>query len=209
MFTFKVILFVAIPLVYSCQSKEDEFGTFWFDEIRPPNFLRSTLPWRFCLWFLTWTLWEYSFHRLCHTRIFLGVNNPLYHLHRFHHSVSLSELTHKDNRWPKILYFCFWFENLQETIEIYLGETIPAIIVYLVDPPCGIPLLIFHYVYEILATDSLLEHNPDITKEDIVSTFAVGQFHLEHHRNPLVNFGFTITLWDHIFGTFRTPKIVT
>jgi len=164
------------------------------------------VPWRFWLWFMFWTLWEYSFHRTCHTPRVFGFKNPLWDLHRFHHSVSLAELTHKKNRWPKLHYLLFFFENLQESMEIYLGETIPALIVFFVDPQCGVPLLIFHYIYEIVATDALLEHNPDITNEEIVSTFAVGQFHLEHHRNPLVNFSFTITLWDHVFGTYKKPK---
>jgi sterol desaturase/sphingolipid hydroxylase (fatty acid hydroxylase superfamily) len=120
--------------------------------------------------------------------------------------VPLSELTKKEHRWPKLLYFCFWFENLRETLEILLGETLPAMLIYYMDPECGLPLLVFHYIYEIIATDALLEHNPDIDQEEIVSTLAVGQFHLEHHRNPGVNFGFTITLWDHVFGTFKKPK---
>jgi hypothetical protein len=167
------------------------------------NSLSKGLPWRFWLWFLVWTLAEYSFHRLCHTK---AKYNPLWKMHRFHHSVPLAELTKKEHRWPKLLYFCFWFENFKETLEILLGETLPAVLIYVIDPECGLPLLVFHYAYEILATDSLLEHNPDIDQKEIVSTLAVGQFHLEHHRNPGVNFGFTITLWDHVFGTFKNPK---
>jgi len=165
--------------------------------------LNDVFPLRLPFWFLLWTLGEYLFHRLCHYKSRL---NPLWKLHRYHHTVSIAELTSKENRWPKPSYFYFWFENLRETLEVLLGETIPALFIYQIDPLCGWPLLLFHYVYEILATDSLLEHNPDITQKNIVATFAVGQFHLEHHRNPSVNFGFTITIWDHIFGSFKTPS---
>ena len=86
-------------------------------------------------------------------------------------------------------------DNLHETLEIIVGETLPALLIWWFDPQCGVPLLIFHYVYEILATDALLEHNPDIRAPIWVRNFAVGQFHLEHHRRPTTNFGFTITLW--------------
>lgn len=103
------------------------------------------------------------------------------------------------------MYFFFFFENVHETVEIIVGETIPAICIYLCDPDCGIYLLAFHYIYEILATDSLLEHNAQITSKSIIKYAAVGQFHLEHHRLPTCNYGFTITLWDHVFGTYKYP----
>ena len=63
----------------------------------------------------------------------------------------------------------------------------PAFIIYFIDLECGFLILIFHYVYELLATDSLLEHNTDIKNSMIIKTFAVGQFHLQHHRQTNKN----------------------
>jgi sterol desaturase/sphingolipid hydroxylase (fatty acid hydroxylase superfamily) len=150
--------------------------------------------------FLLWTLAEYFLHRFMHINHSLNI---FFHIHRHHHNIPIEKLTAKTNRWPKFSYFFFWFDNLYETIEIVFGETIPALIIYYFDPECGIYILIFHYVYELLATDSLLEHNPEIKEKSVIKYFAVGQFHLEHHRRANKNFGFTITLWDHLFGTYK------
>lgn len=160
---------------------------------------------RLVAWFLVWTFAEYWMHRLMHWR---NRYNFLYDIHREHHKIPYNEVTDKKHRWPKLMYFLFFFDNIHETLEIILGETLPACIIYFIDPECGIVILLFHYVYEILATDSLLEHNEDIKSKYIISTFAVGQFHLEHHRRSEKNYGFTITLWDHVFGTFSYPICV-
>jgi hypothetical protein len=189
--------------------------------------------------------------------------NPLWQMHRLHHAIPIDTLTESlEYKGPKWYYFFWYFDNLHETAEIVLGETLPAVLIYMVDPECGVPLLAFHYLYEIWATDALLEHNASITNTAVISTFAVGQvcrrchckrslpnciysrlprpfcncsssllnclylfstltpavsilqpqFHLEHHRNPRTNFGFTLACWDHIFGTFTlpsTPKAAT
>jgi len=150
-------------------------------------------------WFLIWTLCEYWMHRLMH---FNHKYNFLYHIHKYHHYIPIESLISADKRLPKFSYFFFWFENLNETIEIVVGETLPALLIFYIDQEVGKYILIFHYFYELLATDSLLEHNPDINNKLIINTLAIGQFHLEHHRRQNKNFGFTITLWDHIFGTY-------
>jgi sterol desaturase/sphingolipid hydroxylase (fatty acid hydroxylase superfamily) len=157
---------------------------------------------RLTFWFMLWTLAEYWLHRLMHVSHRL---NPLWYVHRLHHAIPLDVLTDAQFSIPKWHYFIWWFDNWHETLEIVIGETIPALLIYALDPECGYYLLIFHYVYELLATDSLLEHNSRISNETIISNFAVGQFHLEHHRRPHKNFGFTISWWDHLFGTFSLP----
>ena len=155
---------------------------------------------RLVFWFLVWTLAEYLLHRFMHYNHSLNI---FFKIHRHHHNIEMEKLTSKNNRWPKFSYLFFWFDNLNETIEIIFGETMPALIIYFIDPECGFLILVFHYVYELLATDSLLEHNTDIKNSMIIKTFAVGQFHLQHHRQTNKNYGFTITLWDHIFGTYK------
>ena len=154
---------------------------------------------RLAFWFLTWTFCEYWMHRIMH------INNPynfLHYIHQYHHKIPIEIVTSHEYRWPKFSYIFFWFENLNETLEIIIGETIPALVIYFIDYECGLMILIFHYFYELIATDSLLEHNPNISYKPIIQCLAIGQFHLEHHRKRNKNFGFTITLWDHIFGTY-------
>ncbi len=158
---------------------------------------------RLSFWFLLWTFCEYWMHRLMHLS---SSYNPLYQVHRGHHLISYKVLTDKKNQWPKLMYFFFFFENIDETLEILIGETIPALCIYYCDPECGKYILAFHYIYEILATDSLLEHNPDIASPSIIKYCAVGQFHLQHHRVPSCNYGFTITIWDHVFNTYKYPS---
>ena len=162
------------------------------------SLLRCTFAIRFAIWFLVWTFCEYATHRwLFHSN---HKWNPFFKIHQFHHSLSLESLCAKENRYPKPLYFVWFFDNVYETLEILIGETIWALLIYWVDPEVGLPLLCFHYVYELLATDSLLEHNAEL---EAPLGLAVGKFHLEHHRVPTSNFGFTIDLWDRVFGTYR------
>eukprot|EP00455_Lapot_gusevi_P018105 TRINITY_DN1981_c0_g3_i2.p1 TRINITY_DN1981_c0_g3~~TRINITY_DN1981_c0_g3_i2.p1 ORF type:complete len:253 (+),score=27.46 TRINITY_DN1981_c0_g3_i2:106-864(+) len=168
----------------------------------PPAQIEVGYVLRLVVWFLVWTLAEYSMHRLMH------VNHPyniLFPIHRYHHKIPYETIINPSSRLPKWTYFFFWFENWHETLEIVLGETVPALLICYLDPRCGGPIFLFHYVYELFATDSLLEHNPSIENPHIVTYLAVGQFHLEHHRSSLHNFGFTITLWDHLFGTYAAP----
>ena len=102
--------------------------------------------------------------------------NPLWQMHRLHHAIPIDTLTESlEYKGPKWYYFLWWFDNAHETLEIVLGETLPAVLIYMVDPECGMPLLVFHYLYEIWATDALLEHNARISNTAVISTFAVGQ----------------------------------
>ena len=161
----------------------------------------ASLTFRFMAWFLVWTFCEYATHRwLFH---YNHTWNPFFKIHQFHHGLSLESLCAKENRFPKPLYFLWFFDNVYETLEIVIGETIWALLIYLIDPEVGVPLLIFHYVYELLATDSLLEHNADL---EAPIGLAVGKFHLEHHAFPTCNYGFTIDLWDRLLGTWRESK---
>ena len=141
---------------------------------------------------------EYWLHRLMHSSI-------LYKIHKYHHHISYKELTIPVT--PKLSYLFFWYDNLYETLEIIIVQFIPIFIIYLMDPYIGLILFFFYYIYEFISSDSLVEHNPNITNIIITYFFAIGQFHLEHHRNMKCNFSFKITLWDHIFNTYENPKL--
>ena len=180
----------------------------WFEELCTRSMASGVqaghyLQWcaftlKFAAWFLVWTFCEYATHRWlfhCNTKW-----NPFLIIHQFHHGLPLENLCAKENRFPKPLYFIWFFDNVYEALEILIGETIWALIIYWIDEDVGLPLLCFHYVNELLATDSLLEHNAEL---EAPPGLAVGKFHLEHHRVPTSNFGFTIDLWDRIFGTYR------
>ena len=85
-----------------------------------------------------------------------------------------------------------------------IGETLPAFLIYyFISQYYGLIILIFHYFYEIIATDAILEHNPYISSKYITRFFAIGQFHLQHHRNTQKNFSFIFTFWDYVFGTYQ------
>ena len=183
---------MGLPALDTSSSSADPIEWKWNDN--------SDIKWtaaRFLCWFLLWTMMEYWSHRFFHWN---HRWNFFYKMHQHHHSLSIEQLTDEANRWPKPLYFVWFFDNLYETIEIVAGETVWALLIYYFDPKPGGYLLLFHYVYELLATDSLLEHNPELEAR---YGLAVGKFHMEHHRVPLVNFGFTIDVWDRLFGTYR------
>ena len=60
--------------------------------------------------------------------------------------------------------------------------------------------MVFHYVYEVFLSRTVLDHNPKITGK-ITRFISIGSFHLKHHTNVRCNFSFYITLWDYLFKT--------
>jgi len=150
---------------------------------------------------LAWTFMTYWLHRLSHVS---HPKNPLWQLHRAHHRVAyLGEPT--GSKIPKIGQFFLWLGTWRASLDVILAMTLPALAIAVLFPRYGIPLLVFHYFYEIFASEHALDHNPQI-KGRIVKYFAWGDFHLFHHMAPKNNFGLVITLWDRVFGTDVDPE---
>lgn len=150
------------------------------------------LAW-FLLALLSWTALAYGIHRLAHHP---APWNRLARLHRAHHAPRyLSEP--RPLRWHHLL---FWFDTREETMDVWITLTLPALLIAALLPAQAPALLGFHYLYEVLLSDGRFDHNPAIDGP-ITRVLACGTFHLEHHRNPGRHFGLILTLWDHIFGS--------
>ena len=151
---------------------------------------------QFFIAFFLWTFMSYWLHRFAHIN---HSCNPLYKIHKFHHQKKYDENDLWKFYWPSIW---FWFGNIKQTLEIWIVFTIPAILIAIIIGGGAFYLLPLHYIYEVLFADRLVEHNPRI-KGKITKIFAIGSYHLIHHDKFKYNYGFYITLWDHIFGTVK------
>ncbi len=150
---------------------------------------------------LVWTFSIYWLHRLAHIH---HPKNPLWHLHRAHHAIHYLG-TPRKSFWPSLGQFLFWLGSWRASLDVIVTITIPAIILAVFLPRYGIPLLIFHYFYEVFCSEYALDHNPNI-KGRLTRIFAWGDFHLLHHMTPRNNFSLIITFWDRVFGTAVDPS---
>ena len=150
---------------------------------------------------LLWTFIAYWLHRLSHIS---HPNNPLWQIHRAHHKIPyLSEPT--GSILPRFGQFFLWLGSWRASLDVIMVMTLPALLIAVAFPRYGIPLLVFHYFYEVFCSEYALDHNPQI-KGKVVKYFAWGDFHLFHHVSPKKNFGLIITLWDRVFGTSTDPE---
>jgi sterol desaturase/sphingolipid hydroxylase (fatty acid hydroxylase superfamily) len=148
--------------------------------------------------FLLWTLLVYLMHRLSHLK---HKRNILRKIHFHHHNINYWQ----GDKIFKWYYLLFYFGSFYATLDILISLTLPALLVYLIYPPVGIYILLFHYLYEVFFSEGLLDHNPNI-KGGITKVFAWGQYHLIHHKFLKFNFGLMITLWDYVFGTNKSDS---
>lgn len=154
------------------------------------------------LTFLVWTLVMYWLHRWSHAH---HRRNPLWWIHAAHHRIPYLSRP-PDSKLPRWPQFLLWLGNWRASLDVLLVMTLPLVIIAFIAPQYGIPLLVFHYFYEIFFSEYLLDHNPRIHGR-ITHTFAWGDYHLHHHAHPRRNFGLMITLWDRVFGTAEDPPV--
>ena len=146
--------------------------------------------------FLLWTFVIYCLHRLSHIH---HPANPLWRIHVAHHKIPYLH-SEQRQRWPSLGQYFFWLGDWKTSLDVFLVMTVPLIIISIIWPQYGIPLLVFHYLYEVFLSESVLDHNPHV-KGRITRWFAWGDFHLHHHIDMKSNYGLMITLWDRLFGT--------
>jgi sterol desaturase/sphingolipid hydroxylase (fatty acid hydroxylase superfamily) len=144
--------------------------------------------------FFTWTFLIYALHRLAHVKNRL---NFLYFIHRYHHRVNYFTVAKRKLNWK---CFFFYFGSWYETIDVLITMTLPAALLFFIFPPYGIYLLVFHYLYEVFLSESLLDHNPKI-KGSVVNFFSWGKYHLSHNKDVRFNYSLIITFWDYVFKT--------
>lgn len=144
------------------------------------------------IYFLIWTFYSYFIHRIAHIP---SKKNPLYKIHFVHHRIQ-----YDGSYWPSWYNFFFWFGSWPASIDVWITFTLPIVLLIFIDPIPGSILLVFHYFYEVFLAGNVLDHNPAI-KGRIVRVFAIGQYHVNHHKLYVRNFSFYITFWDYLFGT--------
>lgn len=150
--------------------------------------------------FLVWTMAMYWLHRLSHA---WHKRNPLWWVHTAHHRIPYLSRP-PATRWPHWSQFLWWLGNWRASLDVVLVMTLPLVLIALVVPQWGVPLLVFHYLYEIFLSEHVLDHNPRVTGT-LTRFFAWGDFHLHHHAHPRQNFGLLVTWWDRLFGTAFDP----
>lgn len=155
-------------------------------------------------YFLLWSLWSYWIHRIAHSS--MRRFNVLRYIHLQHHFHNYGS-----SLLPPWHDYFFWFGSWRSSMDVYLTFTLPLVILALYDPPYGLTLLAFHYVYEVFLSRNVLDHNPNI-RGWITRIIPVGEFHMQHHRNVCCNYSFYTALWDYLFGSYdkggpglRTP----
>lgn len=151
--------------------------------------------------FLLWTFVIYWLHRWSHIH---HRYNPLWWIHRAHHA---EPYLRQDSRpaWPTLGQFLFWLGGMRLSLDVILVMTLPLLIIAWFWPEYGIPLLVFHYLYEVFLSESVLDHNPRVTGP-VTRWFAWGDFHLHHHVNLKRNYGLMLCCWDWLFGTSEHPQ---
>ncbi|MEM9304566.1 MAG: sterol desaturase family protein [Pseudomonadota bacterium] len=150
--------------------------------------------------FLLWTFCMYWLHRWSHIA---KPGNLLWKIHVAHHQIPYLSRATPDVR-PTPGQFVFWLGGWRESLDVIVVMTLPLVLITLAFPQYGLPLLVFHYFYEVFLSEGLLDHNPRV-KGPVTRYFAWGHFHLFHHINLKVNYGLIVTWWDHLFGTARHP----
>ena len=151
--------------------------------------------------FLLWTFVIYWMHRFSHVR---WRWNPLWKVHRAHHLHPYLRC-YEPAGWPKVGQWFLWLGDWQSSLDVIVQMTIPLLVIAWFMPDVGLPLLAFHYIYEVFLSENQLDHNPKITGR-VTRWFAWGDFHLQHHVHPKQNIGLMITLWDRLFGTANDPQ---
>lgn len=136
----------------------------------------------------------YWMHRLAHSKKI----KFLYDVHRAHHAINYFKKPEKfDFRG-----FLFYFGSWKASLDVIITMTLPLIFIVMIVGGNSWYLLIFHYFYEAIFSEYILDHNRNL-KGFITKIFAWGDFHLTHHRSSKHNYSLLVCLWDYIFKTAK------
>ena len=134
-------------------------------------------------YFLLWTFILYWIHRAAHVFSFF----KKYH-HNHHKVVNMNDMYWK---WNNLLLYN---DNMTSTIDLWLTEVIPSVIISYVTGQWWI--IIFYYLWAALLQENI-EHNKNFNLPILTS----GNWHLKHHKNGNYNYGLFIPIWDKLFKT--------
>lgn len=139
----------------------------------------------FALTFLFWTFTIYWMHRLAHTWSFMRK------FHADHHK-QVTQQTITGWSWKNLF---LWFDSWESTVDQFLTEVLPTIIISVVTGQWYI--LLFYYIWAAFIQEAI-EHNEKINLYPLITS---GRWHLIHHKNPTKNYGVFFPIWDILFGT--------
>ena len=139
------------------------------------------------LYFVVVDFLAYWFHRLSHSRV-------LWPTHAFHHSARN----------------IYWASGMRGSPVHFVLLGLPQLLVLVVYSPEG-PVATLVTVYGVLH-NSLIHSNVRVPTRLLNAVFVTGESHFVHHgRDPRLgnaNFGFLLTAWDRLFGTWVDPRSV-
>lgn len=140
----------------------------------------------YLLVFVAWTFLLYLTHRIAHVLPYVK------DIHADHHRQVAQEST--GWKWPALLLY---IDTNKSTLDQWLTEVIPTLVFAWATGHWWIA--IFYYVWA-AAVQEIVEHNPRFS---IYPWLTSGRWHLLHHRNPRVNYGVFVPVWDLLFGTYK------
>ena len=139
----------------------------------------------FLVTILGWTFTVYWMHRLAHAWSFMN------QFHTDHHN-QVNEETIQGFNWKNIF---LWFDSWKSTVDQWLTEIIPTIIICLVTDQWW--LFAAYYIWAAFIQENI-EHNEKINLYPFLTS---GKWHLVHHQDATKNYGVFFPIWDIIFGT--------
>ena len=140
----------------------------------------------FVVEFFLWTFCLYWLHRLGHKMPIVK------DFHFDHHRFILKNDV--DWHWNNLFLIN---DNLKSTIDLWLTEVIPTLIISLVLGAWW--LSIFYYIWAATIQERI-EHRSTFDLPFLTS----GKWHLIHHTNPKANYGLFFPIWDVLFGTYES-----
>lgn len=164
----------------------------WISSIQHVAFVRAGVAFCYALpapaaalaWFLVVDFLAYWVHRLNHTR-------PLWPTHAFHHS------PHHLN----------WMSGMRGSPVHFALLGAPSLLVQVFYSPEG--AVLWAVTAYGVVHNSLIHSNVRVPGRALNWLFVTGRSHFVHHgRDPELggrNFGFLLTIWDRLFGTWSDP----
>ncbi len=135
---------------------------------------------------------------------FVATDFLAYWMHRLNHWSWLWS-THAFHHSTRNIY---WASGMRGSPVHFLLLGLPALIVQVVFSPQG-PVMTLVLAYGVVH-NSLIHSNLKIPTRLLNRIFVTGETHFVHHgRDPRLggsNFGFLLTIWDRLFGTWTDPQ---
>jgi sterol desaturase/sphingolipid hydroxylase (fatty acid hydroxylase superfamily) len=115
-------------------------------------------------------------------------------MRRYHmdHHKQVTNQTIQGLSWKNAL---LWFDSKESTIDQWLTEVIPTIIIGSITGHWW--LMLAYYIWAAFIQEAV-EHNVKINLYPFITS---GKWHLIHHDNPNKNYGVFVPIWDIVFST--------